>query len=144
MYKKIIFPIDINAKNSWDYCIPTVVNLAKSFDAKIYLMTVIPDYGIGLVQQYFPKGWVKEIVAKSEAELKSIITNHVPKDVEAEVIVTQGAVYQSIIDKANELGVDLIAIPAHRPELRDYLLGPNAAKVVRHANISVLVIRKND
>ncbi|MCP3869045.1 MAG: universal stress protein, partial [Gammaproteobacteria bacterium] len=28
-----------------------------------------------------------------------------------------------------------------RPELKDFLLGPNAAKVVRHAECPVLVIR---
>jgi hypothetical protein len=30
---------------------------------------------------------------------------------------------------------------AHSPDLKDYLLGPNAARVVRHANQSVMVIR---
>lgn len=30
---------------------------------------------------------------------------------------------------------------AHRPALKDYLLGPNAARVVRHSNCSVLVVR---
>ncbi|MBT6187404.1 MAG: universal stress protein, partial [Rhodospirillales bacterium] len=30
---------------------------------------------------------------------------------------------------------------SHRPALKDYLLGPNAAQVVRHADVSVLVVR---
>jgi nucleotide-binding universal stress UspA family protein len=141
MYKKIILPIDINAQNSWDVCFPHVVDLAKAFDAKIYVMTVIPDYGMSLVQQYFPKGWVKDIVTKSKVELLKIIEKHIPSEIATESIVEQGAVYQCIIDKAHELEADLIVIPAHRPELRDYLLGPNAAKVVRHATISVLVLR---
>jgi nucleotide-binding universal stress UspA family protein len=42
---------------------------------------------------------------------------------------------------ADKLGCDAIVMAAHRPELRDYLLGPNAARVVRHANQSVLVVR---
>ena len=37
--------------------------------------------------------------------------------------------------------IDLIIMASHRPELQDYLLGPNAARVVRHANCSVLVVR---
>ena len=143
MYKKIIFPIDLSAKNSWDYCFPTVISLVKAFEAELYLMSVIPDYGISLVKQYFPKGWVKEAINKAEADLKKISEKHA-KDVNVKYIVEQGAVYQTIIDKANEVGADLIALPAHRPELRDYLLGPNAAKVVRHADISVLIIRAND
>jgi nucleotide-binding universal stress UspA family protein len=31
---------------------------------------------------------------------------------------------------------------SHRPELSDYLLGPNAARIVRHAKQSVLVVRE--
>jgi len=30
---------------------------------------------------------------------------------------------------------------SHRPALKDFLLGPNAAKVVRHAKCAVMVIR---
>jgi len=42
---------------------------------------------------------------------------------------------------AQEKGVDLIIIASHRPGLQDYFLGSTAAKVVRHAKCSVLVIR---
>jgi nucleotide-binding universal stress UspA family protein len=35
----------------------------------------------------------------------------------------------------------VIVLASHRPELKDYLLGPNAARVVRHAKCSVLVVR---
>ncbi len=31
-------------------------------------------------------------------------------------------------------GAERIVIASHRPELRDYPLGPNAARVMRHAN----------
>jgi nucleotide-binding universal stress UspA family protein len=30
---------------------------------------------------------------------------------------------------------------SHRPNMSDYLIGPNAARVVRHAPVSVLVVR---
>ena len=60
---------------------------------------------------------------------------------EVERIVRNGTVYEEILRIAGETGCDLIVIGAHRPELRDYLLGPNAARVDRHANCSVLVVR---
>ena len=56
-------------------------------------------------------------------------------------IVAKGSVYECIIKTANEIKADLIVMSAHRPELKDYLLGPNAAKVVRHSDRSVLVVR---
>ena len=43
---------------------------------------------------------------------------------------------------ADETNADLIVMASHRPELKDFLLGPNAARVVRHANCSVLVVRE--
>ncbi|MEO0863555.1 MAG: universal stress protein, partial [Pseudomonadota bacterium] len=36
---------------------------------------------------------------------------------------------------------DAIFVGAHRPELKDYLIGPNAARVARHAQQSVFVVR---
>jgi nucleotide-binding universal stress UspA family protein len=141
MYKKIILPIDLNSENALTGNLEQIIDLVKAFDAKLYAITVVPDYGLSMVQEYFPKGWVKEIVDKSKISLKKIVTKHFPKDFEIECIVKKGPVYQCIIDKAIELEADLIMIPAHRPELQNYLLGPNAAKVVRHASVSVLVLR---
>jgi nucleotide-binding universal stress UspA family protein len=141
MYKNILFPIDISDKNSWKDVFPTVLGMVKAFDAKITIMTVVQDYGHGLMQQYFPKGWVEDVTKKSKAELSKIIDSKVPKDVEVAQQVSRGAVYQEILDHAEKIGADLIVLSANRPELRDYLLGPNAAKVVRHAKISVLVVR---
>ena len=52
-----------------------------------------------------------------------------------------GTIYDEILAVADEIGADLIVMASHRPALRDYLLGPNAARVVRHAKQSVLVVR---
>ena len=43
--------------------------------------------------------------------------------------------------RSEAIKADLIVMGSHRPELRDYLLGPNAARVVRHAPCSVVVVR---
>ncbi|MFV9897278.1 universal stress protein, partial [Rickettsia conorii] len=52
-----------------------------------------------------------------------------------------GAVYDEIIKHSNEIKADLIIISAVRLQLKDYMLGPNASKIVRHSDISVLVVR---
>ena len=48
----------------------------------------------------------------------------------------------AILPGKGELADELIVIGSHRPEMQDYLLGPTAAKVVRHAKCSVLVVRE--
>jgi nucleotide-binding universal stress UspA family protein len=55
--------------------------------------------------------------------------------------VLSGTVYDSVLETADKLGADVIIIGAHQPKLRDYLLGANAAKVVRHSKQSVLMVR---
>lgn len=49
--------------------------------------------------------------------------------------------YDAILKEADRIDADAIVVGAHRPQLRDYLVGPNAARVVRHARQSVFVIR---
>ena len=46
-----------------------------------------------------------------------------------------------IVKAAQQTNCDLIVMASHRPELSDFLLGPNAARVVRHAACSVMIIR---
>jgi universal stress protein F len=57
-------------------------------------------------------------------------------------IVAEGRIYREILKAAQTIQADLIVMGSHHPELKDYLLGPNAAKVVRHADCSVMVVRE--
>ncbi|HYZ26966.1 MAG TPA: universal stress protein [Geminicoccaceae bacterium] len=45
-------------------------------------------------------------------------------------------------EAARTVPAGLIVMGSHHPELKDYLLGPNAAKVMRHADCSVTVVRE--
>ena len=59
--------------------------------------------------------------------------------VERKLVV--GHVSRTIVDYANENGVDCIVMGSHKPGLSDYLLGSTAARVVRHASCAVHVFR---
>jgi nucleotide-binding universal stress UspA family protein len=141
MYNTILLPIDISDEESCAPAFASVLNLAKAFGSSIHVMTVVPDYGMSMVQQYFPKGWLEEIINKATADLHRIAKHHVPEGIDVKFIIGRGAVYECIIDTAERVKADLIVMSSNRPELKDYLLGPNAAKVVRHSKISVLVVR---
>ena len=56
-------------------------------------------------------------------------------------MIREGAPASTILDVAGELSVDMIVIGSHDPGLADYFLGSVAARVVRHAHCSVLVVR---
>ena len=142
MYKNILFPIDITEQSSWKYSLPVALDHAHAFKAKLYVMTVISDYGMSIVQQYFSTDAVNDVLEKAKADIHTFGEKHIPDDVEVQYIVAKGSVYESIIETAKTVHADLIIMSAHRPELKDYLLGPNAAKVVRHSDRSVLVVRE--
>ena len=55
--------------------------------------------------------------------------------------IGRGAVYDEVIKYSENENADLIIISAVRPQLRDYMLGPNASKIVRPSSISVMVVR---
>jgi nucleotide-binding universal stress UspA family protein len=56
-------------------------------------------------------------------------------------IVRMGSDYNEVLKEADRMAADLIVVGSHRPTMSTYLLGSNAAAIVRHAKCSVLVVR---
>ena len=141
MFKSILLPIDLNEQSSWVKSIPVAIDMAKTYGASVLVMTVIPDYGKAIVGSYFPADFSDKALADTTAALEEIVKESFPADVKVDSIARHGTVYKEILDVADSSDVDLIVLTSHRPARRDYLLGPNAARVVRHANQSVFVVR---
>ena len=79
----------------------------------------------------------------TKVALSKFVENNIPDDIETHEHVLHGNIYKGILATADAEGCDLIVLASHRPEMKDYLLGPNAARVVRHARQSVYVVRDN-
>jgi nucleotide-binding universal stress UspA family protein len=142
MYREILLPVDLDDQNSWIKALPVAVSCAKAFEANLHVLYVIPDFGMSMVAQFFPSDYEQKMTSQAQENLKAFIKKHVPKDITVQHIVAQGTVYEMILSLAGEVKADLIIVGAHRPELKDYLIGHNASRVVRHANQSVLVVRE--
>lgn len=56
-------------------------------------------------------------------------------------VLLKGHTARTIIDHANQDEFDCIVIGSHKPDIRDFLLGSTAARVVRHAACAVHVQR---
>ena len=141
MYKNIVVPIDLSGKYYWDVMIPQILSLVHVFNAKLYFINVIPDYGLQMVEDYLPKNWLKDQTKKSHDTIQQLITKYIPEEVDVTTKIVKGAVYDEVIQYSASVNADLIVVSAVRPELKGYMLGPNASKIVRHAETSVLVIR---
>ena len=143
MYKSILVPVDLAQESSWKKVMPVAVELAKSHGSDLHILTVVPDFGMALVGSFFPADYAKNTMAAAEQALSAFVKKHVPAGVSVTSDVKQGTIYKEIVRAADELGSSLIVLSSHRPETKDYLLGPNAARVVRHSNQSVFVVRDN-
>ncbi len=141
MFRAILLPVDLGHESSWEKAAPTAVALAREFGAKIHVLTVIPDFGMALVGSFFPKEFESEAMTNTQKELEALAKKIIPGELLASYEVARGTIYKEIIAVADGHGCDLIVLASHRPEMSDYLLGPNAARVVRHANQSVMVVR---
>ena len=138
MYKKILLPIDNTQESSWRAALPAAVAQARQQGAALHVVTVVPE---APALPNLPADYGSGMVDFARDKLDAILRDRVPQDLSVTSAVRQGTVYREILAEAAAAGADLIVMAAHRPELRDYLLGPNAARVVRHATCSVFVVR---
>ncbi len=141
MYKHILLPVDLQHESSWRTALPVALDFCKTSGAALHVMMVVPGFGMSIVGQFFPEGYEKDVHAKVLEELHTFVKNNIPDDIDVQHIVGEGNIYESILGVADTVKADLIVMAAHRAELKDYLLGPNAARVVRHAKCSVMVVR---
>ena len=141
MYKHILLPIDLQHESSWIRALPNALELCGTHGASLHMMTVVPGFGMSIVGQFFPEGYEEKVNAEVMEKLHAFVKDNVPEGVQVQHIVGEGNIYESILNVAGQVEADLIIMASHRPELQDYLLGPNAARVVRHARCSVLVVR---
>ncbi len=141
MFKEILLPIDLGDEESSMQALSKAVGLGKSAGATLHVLTVVPGFGMSIISQYFPEDFEEKSLADATQRLRGFIADNVPSDVKTQAIVANGTVYEEILRVAAEIKCDLIVMASHRPALKDYLLGPNAARVVRHASCSVMVVR---
>ncbi|MEF8734924.1 MAG: universal stress protein [Candidatus Accumulibacter meliphilus] len=136
MYKTILVPIDMAHVVEGT----ANVDLAASHCAqgsKVILLNVVEDIPYWAAID-LPAGQFEKSVELTKTELEVIAK---ASGMHMDVDVRVGHSYDTILKVAKEKNVDLIIIASHRPGFQDYFLGSTAAKVVRHANCSVLVVR---
>ncbi|MBR7887644.1 universal stress protein [Marinomonas sp. A79] len=114
---------------------------ARIDDAKLTVMTVIPDYGSSWVGSFFKEGTLKEAANAASEALKTLIKTTLPDRKGTKTVVEIGVVYEQVLHQIDQLKVDLIVLGAHKPSVLDHLMGPNAAHIVRTSPVSALIVR---
>lgn len=151
MTNKILVPVDLSDPENTRTVIAGAVKQWHTMkDPELILMTVVPEMVAGLDWRYAIRGetggseeWdVKRVLAATVENLKDLASDQIPDGVAFRTIARHGKIYEEVLEVAREQEVDQIVIAAHRPKTSDFLLGANAARIVRHATCSVTVIRE--
>ena len=144
MSNSVLCAVDINEPEQEKNVIKTAARLAGLDGAQLDVVTVVPDFGMSVVGTFFSEDHHDKAVGKAKELLSECVTASLGSNTDLEVrhIVATGTVYEQILNTAEKTGASLIVIGAHKPDFKDYLLGPNAARVVRHSTCSVHVVRE--
>ena len=149
MTDKILLAIDLLHESSWTRALPEAEQEAHYRGAKLAAVTVVPDITVGVDWRYAIRGAMggsqdydsKQVMQEASEQLKQLLEYNAEAAGTIDTYVRTGTVYEEILKTADEVEPGLIVMAARRPSLKEYLLGPNAARVVRHAGCSVLVVR---
>jgi len=140
MFKNVLLAVDLNVPGSWKRALPAAIEVCRHESATLHVLTVVPGIDPS-ISPYFPHDANGKMLRKAAEDLRQFVKENVPPEVRAKDMVSQGSIYREILDATEKVGADLVVMASHKPEVTDYLLGTNAAHVVRHCPRSVLVVR---
>lgn len=139
MFASILVPVDLDEPSSWSKAVPAALAFAQCFDARLTIATVVDDRIAARSAQWSSIAY-RELLSTSRARLISL-AGDLCGAFPVEISVGTGSIAGGILDLADQVEADLIVLASHRPEMKDWLIGANASRVVRHADSSVLVVR---
>lgn len=138
--KTILVPVDVAKPEAADRALVLARETAEKHGARLVLLSVLEEVP-GYVASQLPRAFHENAVAEATATLGEVAARHGVGQ-SAEIVVRDGHPSTRILEYANEIGADMIVIASHDPGVADYFLGSVAARVVRHAHCSVLVVRE--
>lgn len=144
MYNSILVPIDISDNDLTRQVVPYVQAHSAMNTAHVHFLTVIPSLpyysSLGIAySSEMPR--IGEMQQEALSKLNEIVKQFKLPAGKFQTHAIAGSPKDEILKLAEVVSADLVIIASHRPDISTYLLGSNAAAVVRHAKCSVLVVR---
>jgi universal stress protein F len=138
-YKHILVPVDLGHGEVGEHIL-SVAKFLVGASGKITLITVLEHAPTGDVLEnvHTHKDATGNPLRIAHDKLSALARS---VGVDAQIVLCEGAAAQQILEEAEKSGCDSIIIGSHRPDYRDYFIGSTASRVVRHAQVSVMVER---
>ena len=135
MYRNILIPVIFDEEHDTNasYLAARALADKDAVFTVLHVLEAIPRH----VSAEISQGLLDN--ARREVEKKLVESARALPGAKTKLIA--GHAGRSVVDFATEMNADCIVVASHRPGFEDYFLGSTAARVVRHANCSVHVIR---
>lgn len=141
MFRTILVPVDLGEPEAAGPALARAVAMAEASGGTlrlIYVRSILPV----TYMEFVPPSFDAEQQADAERRLADLAATVTLPAERISAVVRVGSVYGEVLDEAEKTGADLVVVGSHRPSMATYLLGSNAATIVRHATCSVLVVRE--
>ena len=137
MYEKILVPVALGGTGVGRGLVERAKRLLDDGGSIVlmHVMEELPPYLAATMPRSALSGRHKDVLKRLES--LSSAAGKKPVDID----IREGNAPSRILEAAEEHGCDLIILGSHVPGFSDYFIGSTAARVVRHAQCSVLVER---
>ncbi|WP_273565527.1 universal stress protein [Maribacter halichondriae] len=139
--KKIIVPLDFSEQS--EYALKVAVSLAKKHGSEILALHMLElnQAMITSSEGFHPEQTVF-LIKLAEKRFREFLDKPYVKDVKVIPIIKHYKVFSEVNEVAKEHNAELIVMGSHGSDgLKEIFVGSNAEKVVRNADIPVLVIK---
>lgn len=143
MTNSILCAVDISHGQEDLEVLRRAAKIAAIEDRQLDVVAVLPDFGRSLVGSFFSPDHHDKMVKEAKSQLFDLVNLALGEEQNQKVrhVIATGRVYDEVLNAATQTKASLIVVGAHKADIKDYLLGPNAARIVRHATCSVYVVR---
>jgi nucleotide-binding universal stress UspA family protein len=140
MFKQILAAVDLDNSENAEKILRIAADIANIYTARLHVLSVVGAVQ-AVVSQHLPVGYEKLAMERTEQDLSTLSAGVDLDQGEVTSSARFGDIYREILAQAEKSAVDLIIIGSNKPQATDFLLGTNAARVVRHSSCSVFVVR---
>jgi nucleotide-binding universal stress UspA family protein len=139
MYERILVPTD--GSTGVDRAVEHAVDLARTYGAQLHVLNVVNVASLSVEAN--SQAVIDQLEEQGEELTYQVAEQATDAGVEDVVTeVTHGIPHQTILEYADERGMDLVVMGTHgRTGLEHYLLGSVTEKVVRSSDVPVLTVR---
>ena len=141
--KKIIVPVDFS-ENS-ENALQVAAMLAKKHNLALYPLHMLDIQDVSINESVSYQHERTAFYLKlAEKRFKEFLKKDYLKDVEVVPLIKHYKVFSEVDSIASEVNADLIVMGSHGATgLKEFFVGSNTEKVVRYANLPVLVVKNN-